>query len=82
MIAEMFDVVIAAEKTAKIFAAPSGKKADGIAASKGVYDIVCADDAAALAEARKLIAYFGAEMPTADDINRLVDVEGIIETEG
>lgn len=82
VIAEMFDVVIAAEKTAKIFAAPSGKKADGIAASKDMYDIVCADDATALMTARKLIGYFGAEMPTADDINRLVDVEGIIAAEG
>ena len=78
VIAEMFDIVIAAEKTAKIFASPSGKKADGIAASSELYDIVCADDAAALACARKLVAYFGDEIETADDINRLVDVEDTI----
>ncbi len=81
VIAEMFDIVVAAEKTAKIFASPSGKKADGIAACGCMYDIACADDAAALATARKLIAYFGAEIPTADDINRLVDVEGILSAE-
>ncbi len=81
VIAEMFDIVVAAEKTGKIFASASGKKADGIAASKSAYDIVCADDTAALAMARKLIAYFGAELPTADDINRLVDVEGILAAE-
>ncbi len=78
VLAELFDIVIAAEKTAKIFAAPSGAKADGIAASSELYDIVCADDAASLAMARKLIAYFGEEYPTADDANRLVDIEGIL----
>ena len=82
VIAEMFDIVIAAEKSAKIFAGASGKKADGIAAYKGAYDIACADDTAALATARKLVSYFGAELPTADDINRLVDVDSIIQTEG
>ncbi len=82
VLAEMFDIVIAAEKTAKIFAASSGAKTDGIAASSELYDIVCADDAAALAMARKLITYCGSEViPTADDANRLVDVESIFANE-
>ncbi len=82
VLAEMFDLVVAAEKTAKIFSAPSGAKADGIAASSELYDIVCEDDAAALALARKLIAYCGKEgMACADDINRLVALDGILAKE-
>ncbi len=82
VLAEMFDIVIAAEKTAKIFSAPSGAKTEGIAASKELYDIVCADDASALMMARKLVPYCGdEEMPTADDANRLVDVESILANE-
>ena len=82
VVAEMFDVVIAAEKTGKIFAAPSGAKGKEISSDKGLYDIVCTDDKAALAKARELVAYFGTEIPTADDANRTVDVEGFLATEG
>ncbi len=76
VIAEKFDIVIAAEKTGKLFASPAGTKTAGISADPSLYDIKAADDKAAVLAARAIIPYFGYEMSTADDANRLVDVEG------
>ncbi len=80
VICEMFDIVIAAEKTGKIFASPSGAKTEGIAA-KALYDLTAEDDASAVIAARQLVPYFGEEIPTADDPNRLVDVDSILAAE-
>ncbi len=81
VLAELFGIVIAAEKTAKIFSSPSGAKAVGIAASSELYDLVGADDASALAMARKLVSYCGGEIGAADDANRLVELDGILANE-
>ncbi len=78
VIAEMFDIIIAAEKTAKIFSSPAGTKAEGISASSELYDIKVATDEEAITAARALIPYFGLEYPAADDANRLVDVASIL----
>ena len=78
VIAEMFDIVIAAEKTGKLYTSPSGGAADGVTADPALIDIVCEDDAAAVGKARALIAYFDSMLETDDDINRAVEIDGIL----
>lgn len=78
VIAEMFDLVIGAKKTGKLFASPSGKTAEGIAANESLIDIACEDDASAIAKARAACAYFTGTCPQNDDINRTVSLDGIL----
>jgi len=82
VIAEMFDVVIAAEKTGKLFVSPSGGASDGVTVDPALIDILCEDDAAAVGKARSLVGYFGRVWETADDINRTVEVGGILSVRG
>lgn len=81
VIAEMFDIVIAAEKTGKLFTSPSGKTAPGIAANESLIDIVCADDAEAVGKARLVASYFSGVPCAQDDINRTVELDNIFASE-
>lgn len=78
VIAELFDLLIGAKKTGKLFVSPSGKKADGISAKESLVDIVCEDDAAAVTKARIACSYFTGTHPQSDDINRIVALDGIL----
>ena len=78
VMAEMFDVVVGAKKTGKLYAALSGKAEDAISVDPSLIDIVCADDKAATLKARDLIKYFAGASESADDINRVLDIEGFL----
>ena len=89
-IAQMFDFVIAAKSTGKLYMTAAGEKigdADALA-KDGVAALVAENDADALAKARQLIPYFEGEVITGDTPNRLVslpagddyDVHAVIET--
>lgn len=78
VIAEMFDIVIAAEKSGRLFASPSGSAAPEAAADAGLIDILCEDDAASIRKARALIPYFGGSMTASDDINRAAEVDALL----
>ncbi len=76
VIAQMFDFVIAAGSTGKMYMSAAGEKlgtAEELAAN-GTAAIVAENDADALAKARTLIPYFTGEIATADTPNRLVAV--------
>ena len=77
VIAQMFDFVIAAKSTGKLYMTAAGEKlGDAEALAKdGVAAIVAETDADALAKARKLVSYFEGELITGDDVNRLVAVD-------
>jgi acetyl-CoA carboxylase carboxyltransferase component len=91
IIAQMFDFVIAAKSTGKLYTTVAGEKlgnAEALA-KDGVAALVAENDADALAKARKLVSYFEGELITGDEINRLVsadvvsegyDVHSVIET--
>ena len=91
VIAELFDFVIAAKSTGKLYVTAAGEKASGAEAlaEKGVAALVAENDAEALGMARNLIKYFEGEIFTGDEVNRLVpevavgedyDVHTVIET--
>ncbi|MBO5007158.1 MAG: hypothetical protein J6C89_06910 [Clostridia bacterium] len=76
VIAQMFDFVIAAGSTGKMYMSAAGEKL-GTAeelAKNGTAALVAENDADALAKARKLIPYFTGEIATGDTPNRLVSV--------
>lgn len=77
VIAQMFDFVIAAKSTGKMYMTAAGEKLGGAEdlANAGVAAIVAENDTDALAKARKLVAYFAGEIATADTPNRLVEVD-------
>lgn len=77
VIAEMFDLVIAADKTGKLFTSPSGKVAEGVSANPLMVDLHAEDDAAAMNAARTLVSYFTETTPDTDDANRAVALDGI-----
>lgn len=90
IIAQMFDFVIAAKSTGKLYMTVAGEKlgdAENLA-KEGIAALVAENDADALAKARKLVSYFEGEIFTGDDVNRLVavnaegdyDVHTVIET--
>ncbi|MCI8386867.1 MAG: carboxyl transferase [Clostridiales bacterium] len=98
-VASMFDIVIGAEKGGSLYVNPpfvlnnleKGANFGTIktAAEGGLVNVVCADDTAALAYVRTLLAYIPqnnadgtAYSSTTDEINRLVDVESIISGDG
>ncbi len=99
-IASMFDFVIGAEKTGSFYVNPPfvlnnlDRKADlgsmKTGAANGSIDVVCADDAAAAAYVRKLLAYIPqnnadgtAYTATNDEINRPTpDAASIIAADG
>lgn len=78
VITEMFDLVIGAKKTGKLYAALSGKTAESVSADPYIVNITCEDDTAAVTKARALIKYFAGTSDTDDDINRILDIEGIL----
>ena len=78
VLAQMCDVVVGAKKTGKLYAALSGKVEDAISADPSQIDVVCEDDAAAVTKARELVKYFAGSDDCADDINRKLDIEGIL----
>ncbi len=78
VMAEMFDIVVGAKKTGKLYAALSGKTEDAISVDPSLIDIVCKDDKEATLKARDLIKYFAGASETSDDINRTLDIEGIL----
>ena len=78
VVARMFDLVIGAKKTGKLFAALSGKVEDAVSADAYQIDITCEDDKAAVLKARDLIKYFAGECEVTDDMNRIVNVDGIL----
>ncbi|MBE6654439.1 MAG: hypothetical protein E7608_03155 [Ruminococcaceae bacterium] len=76
VIAQMFDFVIAAGSTGKMYMSAAGEKL-GTAeelAKNGTAALVAENDADALAKARKLVPYFTGEIATGDTPNRLVSV--------
>lgn len=77
VIAQMFDFVIAAKSTGKMYMTAAGEKLGGAEelASSGTAALVAENDADALAKARKLVPYFTGEIVTADTPNRLVAVD-------
>ena len=81
VLAEMFDITIGAKKTGKLYVALSGKADDAISVDPSLIDIVCKDDKEATLKARDLIKYFAGETETADDINRVLDIEGFFANE-
>lgn len=81
VVARMFDLVIGAKKTGKLFAALSGKVEDAVSADAYQIDITCEDDKAAVLKARDLIKYFAGECEVTDDMNRIVNVDGILANE-
>ena len=81
VVARMFDLVIGAKKTGKLFAALSGKVEDAVSADAYQIDITCEDDKAAVLKARDLMKYFAGECKVADDMNRIVSVDGILANE-
>ena len=78
VVARMFDLVIGAKKTGKLFAALSGKVEDAVSADAYQIDITCEDDKAAVLKARDLMKYFAGECEVTDDMNRIVNVDGIL----
>ncbi len=81
VLAEMFDIVVGAKKTGKLYAGLSGKIEDAITADPSQIDIVCEDDTAAVTKARDLIKYFAGVDVCTDDINRVLDIEGVLANE-
>lgn len=81
VVARMFDLVIGAKKTGKLFAALSGKVEDAVSADAYQIDITCEDDKAAVLKARDLMKYFAGECEVTDDMNRIVAVDGILANE-
>ena len=78
VLAEMFDIVVGAKKTGKLYAGLSGKLENAISADPSQIDIVCEDDTAAVIKARDLVKYFAGEDVCTDDINRALDIEDIL----
>lgn len=77
IIAQMFDFVIAAKSTGKLYMTVAGSKlgtADDLA-KDGVAALVAENDADALAKARKLVSYLEGVIATGDTPNRLVSVD-------
>ncbi len=81
VLAETFDIVVGAKKTGKLYASLAGKADDAISVDPSLIDIVCEDDTAAVTKARDLVKYFAGETVAADDINRTLDIEGILANE-
>lgn len=83
VIAEMFDFIIVAKSTGKMYMTANG--ADLGSAEEmsllGTAALTAENDAEALAKARKLISYFGGEIKTNDTPNRLVDVASLLSYE-
>lgn len=82
VIAEMFDLIIAAKNTGKLFVSPSGKTSEDVTANESLIDLVSQDDTAAVKQARTLSAYFTGTLPQEDDINRTVELDGILSNAG
>ncbi|MCQ2770520.1 MAG: methylmalonyl-CoA carboxyltransferase [Clostridia bacterium] len=84
VIARMFDIIIVAKKSGSLYIAPETVLTDKTLgkperlAKDGISAITAEDDAAALTEARKLIPHFGLEIPSNDEVTRLVDVSSIL----
>ena len=81
VIAEMFDLVIGAKRTGKLFASPSGKTSEGICANEGLIDV---------STARMTISPLSRRVPSVpacgadsqnDDINRTVALDSILSQE-
>ena len=74
VIAELFDFVIAAKSTGKLYVTAAGEKVGGAEelAKNGVAALVAENDAEALGMARNLVKYFEGDIFTNDDVNRLV----------
>jgi len=81
VLAEMFDIVVGAKKTGKLYAGLSGKLENAVSADPSQIDIVCEDDTAAVTKARDLVKYFAGVDVCADDINRVLDIEDILANE-
>ena len=90
VIAELFDFVIAAKSTGKLYVTAAGEKTGGAEdlAKNGIAALVAENDAEALGMARNLVKYFEGDILTGDEINRLVpevvvgedyDVHAVIE---
>ena len=89
VIAQMFDFIIAAKSTGKLYMTAAGEKLGDAEtlAKDGISALVAENDADALAKARQLISYFEGEVITGDTPNRLValptgddyDVHAVIE---
>lgn len=81
VIAEMFDLVIGAKRTGKLFASPSGKTSEGISANEGLIDVICEDDESAVVKARIVCTCLAGADSQNDDINRTVALDSILSQE-
>ena len=74
VIAELFDFVIAAKSTGKLYVTAAGAEASGAddLAKNGIAALVAENDAEALGMARSLVKYFEGDIFTGDEVNRLV----------